>query len=70
LTIASASIINELKTRLVYLFKLMLNRRDKLDPNGLELDANLQLSQSILSAFSRAHSQGKLESDWKKLEAM
>lgn len=59
-----------MKNKMVYLFKLLLNRRDKLEPNGLELEANIQLTHAIIQAFSKAHQAGKLEEDWKKLEAM
>jgi hypothetical protein len=35
LAIASSEVINEVKKRLIYLFKVLLNRRDKLHPSSL-----------------------------------
>jgi hypothetical protein len=56
--------------KLTYLFKVLLNKRDKLPPSSLELDANLQLSETIIRAFSKNMDYGENGSEWSKLQAM
>jgi len=51
IVIAEIETIKSIKTRLTYLFKILLNRRDKLPPESLELEANLQLAHAIIKAF-------------------
>jgi hypothetical protein len=53
LQIASPKTIGEVRTKLIYLFKFLINKRDKISPESLELDANLQLSRTIIDSLSR-----------------
>lgn len=69
LQIASPQVISEALTKLVYLFKLLINRRDKIPYGSLALDANIQLSKVIIQAMHRAQIGASKES-WKQLEAM
>lgn len=69
LKIASPLLIGEARTRFIYLFKLLINRRDKILPGSLVLDANLQLSRAIIDALARAQKDEPTE-NWKQLEAM
>jgi hypothetical protein len=56
LEIAAPETIAEMRAKLIYLFKILINKRDKIHPNSLELDANLHLSQAIIAALSRIQS--------------
>jgi len=51
IVIAEVETIKTTRARLTYLFKILLNRRDKMQPESLELEANLQLSHAIIKAF-------------------
>lgn len=70
LEIASPETLAEVRTRLIYLFKLLINKRDKIHPSSLELDANLQLSRAIIAALSRVQNDEQTKQNWKQLEAM
>lgn len=54
LEIAPPKLIAESRTKLVYLFKVLLNQRGKIDPSSIQLDANLQVCNAIISALARA----------------
>ena len=70
ITIAQPETIHAVRVKLTYLFKVLLNKRDKLPPSSLELQANLQLSETIIKAFSKNMDYGENGSEWLKLQAM
>jgi hypothetical protein len=51
IVIAQPETILAVRVKLTYLFKILLNKRDKLHPESLELQANIQLSQAIIGSF-------------------
>jgi hypothetical protein len=64
--VASSKTIAESHTKLKYLFKMLLHKRDKITPESLEFDANLQLSRSIIDALARNEGDEQTES-WREL---
>ncbi len=52
LVIARPETAKTVKTKLIYLFKLLLNRREKLQAESLEMEANIHLSETIIKVFS------------------
>lgn len=66
LQIASSHAVGEAMSKLVYLFKMLLNKRDKISPGSLELDANLQLSRAIIDALSRTQ-KAEDQNNWRQL---
>lgn len=70
LEIASSSIISEARNKLIYLFKLLLNKREKIHVGSLEYEANYQLSRTIIASLKRAETDKNGQENWKQLDAM
>lgn len=67
LEIAPPKLIAESRTKLVYLFKVLLNQRGKIDPASIQLDANLQVCNAIIAALARAQNSLDRVDIWKEL---
>lgn len=70
LEIAPPQLIAQSRTKLVYLFKVLLNQRGRIDPTSIQLDANLQVCNAIIAALARAQNSLDRVDNWKELEAM
>lgn len=57
LEIASPEALATARIKLIYLFKVLLTKREKLELATLEHDANLSLSRAIIVALSRAQTE-------------
>jgi len=67
LVIAPPNLIAESRTKLVYLFKVLLSRRGELDPSSIQLDANLQVCKAIIAVLKRAQDIMDRVDVWKEL---
>lgn len=70
LIIATPETIKTVKTKLIYLFKLLLNRREKLGLETLEIEANIHLSETIVKVFSLHNEFGGNNREWTQLQAI